>query len=140
MIKILQTTCKRFMIFLPSNCMPMQSKTQQATLQYIVAIQSLVAISIAAIMLPFSHYALTYLIGGFIVVLANSTLLLSRLLKPCLSSLIMSSLIKYAAFSALLLVCHAYSNLSIPNLFPGMMLTQLSFPACCYMAEKYSWQ
>ena len=140
MIKILQTACKRFIIFLPSNCMPMQSKTQQKTLRYIVVIQSLAAISFAALMLPFSHHALGYLIGGFIVVLANSTLLLSRFLKPRLSSLLMSSLMKYAAFSALLLLCHAYSNLSIPSLFPGMMLTQLSFPVCCYMAEKYSWQ
>lgn len=140
MAKILQTVCKRFMILLPINRMPMQSKTQQNSLQFVILIQSLFAISIATFMLPFSSHALSDLAGSFIVVLANSTLLLSRFLKPSISSLLMSSLIKYAAFSSLLLLCHAYTSMSLPNLFPGMMLTQLSFPLCCYVAERLSWQ
>ena len=140
MAKILQIACKRFMILLPINRASMQSKTQQSSLQFVILIQSLIAISFAVFMLPFSSHALAHLTGGFVVVLANSTLLLSRFLKPSISSLLMSSLIKYAAFSSLLLLCHAYTSMSLPNLFPGMMMTQLSFPLCCYMAERFSWQ
>ena len=140
MIKILQTLCKRFMILIPANKTSMSSKIHHKSLGIIVASQSLIAISFAALLLPFSKNGLANLIGGFIVVLANSTLLFTQHLKPKLSSFIISSVTKYTTFALLLLLCHAYSSIQFHMLFPGMICTQLSFPFCCYFAERFSWQ
>lgn len=140
MSTVWQSIGKKLALFLPIKNQNEKSISQQKLMHHVISIQALVVISFAALLFPFSKHLLAHLTGGFIVVLANSTLLLSRRLKPAVTSLILVTVSKYVVFASLLLMCHAFTTFSFPQILPLMIATQLSFPMCCYFAERLSWR
>ncbi len=137
MCEFLQALCKRFIIFSPCRVKKTRQQNSQKVLHTIFFSQSLAVLSFSVLLLPFSNTCFEFLTGGLIVVLANSVLLFSQ--HPSLSSLMISTTIKYSLFVALLLLFHTQTSMNLSQLLPGSIFAQALFPACCYLAEKRAW-